>query len=139
MSFFECYGDFIDEWINELEGRRIHELGIANKMLETVEEFKRLYPKDPWGEKSQNFLNLMFETCKLEKIILEAIKKKNLELLDPLMKKLREIEMSKMELSEEASNEGLYLSVCNYSKRTFELYNKICYLFKNLNSLGETS
>jgi len=85
------------------------------------------------------FFDMMIEHNKLEKIFIDAIRKKNIALTDLLIKKINEIMLNMMEMcndwvndAEGYVNEQSYLLVCEHCKLTNKKLNRLNEYVKQL-------
>ena len=109
--------------VSAYEESRVRELNTINKSIEIIKNNTNADTDGGLRTSMSEFL----ECNKLEKIYVDAVIKKNIELIELIFQRINEKLMSIMDTSNELStqenscvNEKGYLTVCEYSKLKYE-------------------
>lgn len=119
-----------DDFIKKFEEKRIDELSFYTS-IKTLRVFD--------DEECIKFFDILIECNLIEKILIDAIKKKNIELIDILFERINEkmiyvLEICNDWVSDENNfiNEKCYLLVCKYTKLHHNRIKELCDFVKQL-------
>jgi hypothetical protein len=97
-------------------------------------------------EECINFFDVLIECNLIEKILIDAIKKKNIELIDILIRRITEKMADVLEIcndwvndKDNFINEQCYLLVCKYTKQNHKRLKDLCDFAKMINQNSSSS